>query len=169
MKAFFVLLATFVFTIANVFAASDYLLEIEGIKGEILYSGPLKPTGTATVPEQGQITKVKIKNPQGIEVMSWSFGASNPTSVNSFSWGATQTGTIKSSREAGSGLATGKRMHKPFVITKELDKSSPIARIDDNAMSSSNLAISINVVGTTLTFSCNQAMVATYDLKAAKK
>jgi type VI secretion system secreted protein Hcp len=26
----------------------------------------------------------------------------------------------------GSGAATGKRVHKPFVITKELDKSSPL-------------------------------------------
>lgn len=31
-----------------------------------------------------------------------------------------------SPRDAATGLATGKRMHKPFVITKELDKSSPI-------------------------------------------
>ena len=33
---------------------------------------------------------------------------------------------IISPRDAASGLPTGKRMHKPFVITKELDKSSPI-------------------------------------------
>lgn len=32
---------------------------------------------------------------------------------------------ILSPRDAASGIATGKRMHKPFVITKELDKSSP--------------------------------------------
>jgi type VI secretion system secreted protein Hcp len=32
---------------------------------------------------------------------------------------------IISPRDAASGLPTGKRMHKPFVITKELDKSSP--------------------------------------------
>jgi len=29
-------------------------------------------------------------------------------------------------RDAASGLATGKRMHKPFTITKEIDKSSPL-------------------------------------------
>jgi type VI secretion system secreted protein Hcp len=28
--------------------------------------------------------------------------------------------------DAASGMPTGKRMHKPFVITKELDKSSPL-------------------------------------------
>lgn len=33
---------------------------------------------------------------------------------------------VVSPRDAASGLPTGKRMHKPFVITKELDKSSPM-------------------------------------------
>ena len=33
---------------------------------------------------------------------------------------------IVSPRDAQSGLPTGKRMHKPFVITKETDKSSPV-------------------------------------------
>ncbi len=33
---------------------------------------------------------------------------------------------IVSPRDAASGLPTGKRMHKPLVITKEIDKASPI-------------------------------------------
>lgn len=33
---------------------------------------------------------------------------------------------IVSPRDPASGLPTGKRMHKPFIITKEVDKSSPI-------------------------------------------
>jgi type VI secretion system secreted protein Hcp len=33
---------------------------------------------------------------------------------------------IVSPRDAASGLPTGKRMHKPFIITKELDRSSPL-------------------------------------------
>lgn len=33
---------------------------------------------------------------------------------------------IISPRDAASGLPSGKRMHKPFVITKELDKASPL-------------------------------------------
>jgi len=33
---------------------------------------------------------------------------------------------IVSPRDPASGQATGKRMHKPFVITKELDKSTPL-------------------------------------------
>ena len=32
---------------------------------------------------------------------------------------------IVSPRDVASGMATGKRQHKPFVITKELDKASP--------------------------------------------
>jgi type VI secretion system secreted protein Hcp len=34
--------------------------------------------------------------------------------------------SIISPRDAASGLPTGKRMHKPFIITKELDRSSPL-------------------------------------------
>ena len=33
---------------------------------------------------------------------------------------------VSVAREAGSGMATGRRMHKPFVITKRMDKSSPL-------------------------------------------
>ena len=33
---------------------------------------------------------------------------------------------IISPRDPTSGLATGKRMHKPIIITKEIDKSSPV-------------------------------------------
>src|SRR5262245_26518966 len=36
------------------------------------------------------------------------------------------THEILSPRDPASGLPTGKRMHKPFVVTKELDKSSPL-------------------------------------------
>ena len=33
---------------------------------------------------------------------------------------------VLSPRDAASGLPTGKRQHKPFVITKEIDKASPL-------------------------------------------
>ena len=36
------------------------------------------------------------------------------------------THEVTSPRDPASGLPTGKRMHKPFVITKELDKSTPL-------------------------------------------
>jgi type VI secretion system secreted protein Hcp len=34
--------------------------------------------------------------------------------------------SIATPRDAASGLPTGKRMHRPFVVTKEIDKSSPL-------------------------------------------
>lgn len=33
---------------------------------------------------------------------------------------------VVSPRDAATGMATGRRVHKPFVITKELDRSSPL-------------------------------------------
>lgn len=47
-------------------------------------------------------------------------GRENTIEVNAYAH------EIVSPRDPASGLATGKRMHKPFVITKELDKSSPV-------------------------------------------
>jgi type VI protein secretion system component Hcp len=35
-------------------------------------------------------------------------------------------GEIKGGRDIASGQATGKRMHKPFLITKEYDKATPL-------------------------------------------
>ncbi|HEY4381056.1 MAG TPA: type VI secretion system tube protein TssD [Acidobacteriaceae bacterium] len=35
---------------------------------------------------------------------------------------------ISVAREASSGMATGKRMHKPITITKEIDASSPLLK-----------------------------------------
>jgi len=59
---------------------------------------------------------------------------------------------IVSPRDAASGLPTGKRMHKPFVITKELDKSSPVLAKGGSGLgagkaSFSDLSIMINVQG----------------------
>lgn len=60
---------------------------------------------------------------------------------------------ILSPRDAASGLPTGKRQHKPFVITKELDKSSPtMVRESPTKMSAgkasfSDLSIMITIDG----------------------
>ena len=35
-------------------------------------------------------------------------------------------GEISGGRDVASGQATGKRTHKPFVITKEYDKATPL-------------------------------------------
>jgi hypothetical protein len=40
---------------------------------------------------------------------------------------------LQIARDPASGLPTGKRMHKPFVITKELDKSTPLLFQDGKA------------------------------------
>jgi hypothetical protein len=46
-------------------------------------------------------------------------GISSPT-------GASADRSVTSPHDASSGMATGRRMHKPFVIMKEVDKASPI-------------------------------------------
>lgn len=93
-------------------AASDYLLQLDGVKGE-----------AAT---QGQ--------PTTIEISSWSWGASNPSSVGgagsgtgkvsmqdlSVTTAATDTAAVAAPRDAASGQASGKRTHKP-VAAGDLD------------------------------------------------
>ncbi len=68
----------------------------------------------ACVPMVAQV-EARLKN-KGDYQMSTKF----PTEV-----GMT-TMSILSFRDASSRLPTGKRMHKPFVITKEIDKASPL-------------------------------------------
>lgn len=73
--------------------------------------------------------------------------------------------SVVSPRDAASGLATGKRMHKPFTITKELDKSSVVLAQDET-----NLAITCvsNPVAPAAA-DVSAAKTATYDLKTLKK
>lgn len=60
---------------------------------------------------------------------------------------------IVSPRDMASGLPTGKRMHKPFVITKELDKSSPLlarespTKQSTGKVSYSDLSVMITIQG----------------------
>jgi len=60
---------------------------------------------------------------------------------------------VVSPRDAASGLPTGKRMHKPFVITKELDRSASTGVRESPTTSSSgkasysDLSIMCNVKG----------------------
>lgn len=48
-----------------------------------------------------------------------------------------------STREAGSGLATGRRQHKPLVVTKEIDNATPLTKAQDYNSSRSNKANSL--------------------------
>ena len=82
-------------------AASDYLLQLDGVQGESATKG----------------------SPATIEVASWSLGASNPTSVGSSGMSAGKVNVhdmtvmaspaaatgVKSPRDAASGQASGKR------------------------------------------------------------
>ena len=68
-------------------------------------------------------TKIEWKNTQGKENGRKQGQSPIIFTVSSIDNSVSQ---VKSPRDAASGLATGKRMHKPFVITKELDKSSPM-------------------------------------------
>ena len=58
------------------------------------------------------------------------------------------TSQVQNPRESSSGMATGKRMHKPFVITKEFDKASPmLARESPTKQSLGKVSVSdINVM-----------------------
>ena len=64
-------------------AASDYLLELDGVEGEVA-------------------TKTTM------ELASWSFGASNPTSVGS------------------SGMASGRRQHQPIRLATPLPENGSV-------------------------------------------
>jgi hypothetical protein len=72
--------------------------------------------------------------------------------------------SIVSPRDSASGLATGKRMHKPLVITKEINSSAL-----DIAQDEKDLAITCVSNPTAPTVEEFKAKTATYDLKAAKK
>ena len=65
-------------------AASDYLLELDGVEGEVA-------------------TKTTM------ELASWSFGASNPTSVGS------------------SGMSSGRRMHQPIRLATPLPENGTVS------------------------------------------
>jgi hypothetical protein len=92
---------------APALAASDYLLELDGVQGEAATKGP----------------------PAAIEISSWSWGASNPTSVGAGGAGAGKvsmqdlsvttasagTASVKSPRDVATGQASGKRTHTPMV------------------------------------------------------
>jgi len=92
----------------SAFAASDMYIKISDIKGES--NVVLCPAGSCAVSGLAAGTyQVQVCDAKGMAVNS-SVALSH---------------SVTSPRDAASGLATGKRMHKPMTITKELDKSSP--------------------------------------------
>lgn len=130
------------------FAALNSYLQIKGSKGSSQIISC--PNGACTVPTLAADTyTVSVVDAQG-----------KATPVD----GKYECGIV-SPRDAASGLPTGKRMHKPFVITKELNSSSV-----DIAQDETNLAITcISTPAAPVAADINAAKAATYDLKAAKK
>jgi type VI protein secretion system component Hcp len=92
----------------------------------------------AQISSQAMTAKKAIANP----VLDPS-PAADRIKVN-FPWksGPMVSEAIISPRDAASGLPTGKRMHKPFVITKEIDRSSPLLL---NALNSHEVLPSLEI------------------------
>jgi len=139
-------LATTFFSTSS-FAAVDSYLQIKGTKGAAQVINC--PNGVCTVPNLVADTyTVSVVDSQGKTVAidsKYECGVTSP-------------------RDAASGLATGKRMHKPFVITKELNSTS-----FDVPQDETNLAITCVSNPVSPTTAELKAKTATYDLKEAKK
>lgn len=75
---------------------------------------------------------------------------------------------VKSPRDVATGQSSGKRMHKPFIITKELDKSTPLLR---TAVSVGTFDVDEDCDDITGAISFKDASGAkvTYDLAVGKK
>ncbi|HET9137098.1 MAG TPA: type VI secretion system tube protein Hcp [Candidatus Kapabacteria bacterium] len=124
---------------STTYAASDYYLKIEGIKGERARivkcpNGACKLDGIAP----GTLT-VTVCDASGKPLTTNNFSLDMTFTVQSSRDVATgmatgKTATVSSTgtaspRDAASGLATGKRQHSPIRITKEIDKSSPLTKV----------------------------------------
>lgn len=70
---------------------------------------------------KGEATEAKDGHKNEIEILSFSFGATQAGTARDVA-----TGQASGKRDAASGQATGKRQHKPISITKPVDKSSPM-------------------------------------------
>lgn len=119
------------------FAAVDMFLEIKDTKGKVVSRCEVNKDGSFSCPAlpAGEYTAS----------VSWSWGVSNSNHAGGSGTGrvASSSGdgstnqwpsnvsaiactyNVKSPRDAASGQASGKRQHKPMVIRKEFDKSSP--------------------------------------------
>jgi hypothetical protein len=121
------------------FAAVDMFLEIKDLKGKLVsrcevskdgsFSCPALPAGeyTASLSWSWGVSNSNHAGASGSGRLSSSNGDGStnqwPSNVDAIS--CTYVNKKMSSREAGSGMATGKRQHQPMTIRKELDKSSP--------------------------------------------
>jgi type VI secretion system secreted protein Hcp len=86
----------------------------DGSVGPQGIQGPAGPAGTAA--ERTPLGQSAFMRCTGVDGSA----AGKSIEVMSYSWG------ISSPRDAATGQATGKRQHKPFTITKEIDKATPL-------------------------------------------
>ncbi len=145
MKTYFKTLALMaalaIIGVSNSFASHvDFYLKIEGSNG---FSKIVKlncPNGACTTSVDGLTdghytftlctstgTPLAMKAKEKANRTKCTMTVTSRESSTGMATGKTATTTgVVSPRDAASGLPTGKRMHKPFTITKELDKTSPV-------------------------------------------
>ena len=134
------------------FAATDTYLQLKGSKGSSQVISC--PNGTCSI-------QTLVADSYTVSVVD-AQGKSAPVNGK-------YECTIVSPRDAASGLPTGKRMHKPFVITKEMSVSSIDIAEDETNLSFTCTNTTPKPVTTSVTTESNTVKTATYDLKAAKK
>lgn len=133
------------------FAALNSYLQLKGSKGSSQIVNC--PNGTCTVPSLVADTyTVTVVDAQG----------------KSAAVDGKYECSIVSPRDSASGMATGKRMHKPFIFTKEVSVSS-VAIAQDETNLSIACTSSATATSAPVAPDASTAKTATYDLKAAKK
>ncbi|HLF32144.1 MAG TPA: type VI secretion system tube protein Hcp, partial [Xanthomonadales bacterium] len=96
----------------------------------------------------------------GVEGESTDKGHKDEIDILSWSWGESQ-------RDAASGMATGKRQHKPLMITKRVDKSSPkLQQANANGSAIPSMTVYLPKQGDTstgyLTYELKNVIVTSY-------
>jgi hypothetical protein len=99
----------------RIFIALAFVASV-GLSNQLFSQEPMEVTKTRTKSNQ---TNEKVSDPSKV-VCTGKIRCADGTCSITFEQ------EIVSPRDAASGLPTGKRQHKPFVITMELDKSSPV-------------------------------------------
>lgn len=135
------------------FAALNSYLQLKGSKGssQVITCPDGTCTASGLAPDTYSISVVDVQG--------------KPVSLDSVKY----TCSIVSPRDSASGLPTGKRMHKPFEISKDMRAADLIVEQDESSLaiacSSSGGATPTPPVAADAT----AAKSTTYDLKAAKK
>ncbi|HYM20765.1 MAG TPA: type VI secretion system tube protein Hcp [Candidatus Kapabacteria bacterium] len=121
-------------TAAQSFAAMDYYLKIEGIKGESKGKSTIVrcPDGSCSVDglAPGEYT-VSLVDANGKAWLPSNFKfecalvCRKAGGEQKDAMAAADQKSVQSPRDVATGMATGRRMHQPITITKETDKTSP--------------------------------------------